>query len=338
MNILMLRGQIPQDRNPQEIVFDRIEDCDDMWTQLVWAMTHDEDKLELWYWGGTREHQFAKNFTERWLPNFHVYDPNIRGAVAKTPKFEPDIIFCRGGFLEYHHILKRFPKAFKIYYGAGRRFLPQPSFIDYDLVLQDSYQQVKECKRVYPHLRAELFIKPAADNIFYPHNVEKEYDVCFPANWAQAFKGHKFVYSTAPKDLKILNLGNNPRNKPVPNNVTSYRVVRPEMAKNISKCKVGIVAVDSDIDSCPRVIPELLACGLPIVVLEGARFWVNKYINSRFSSSSPLATGEVASKDSFWEEVRALLASDIYRPREYYLNHLSLKKSAEYIRNLIERN
>jgi len=43
---------------------------------------------------------------------------------------------------------------------------------------------------------------------------------------------------------------------------------------------MGIVAVDSEIDSCPRVIPELLACGLPIVVLDKARFWKDKYINS----------------------------------------------------------
>jgi len=36
--------------------------------------------------------------------------------------------------------------------------------------------------------------------------VEKEYDVCFPANGAQAFKGHKFVYKTVPKGIKLLNL------------------------------------------------------------------------------------------------------------------------------------
>jgi hypothetical protein len=129
-----------------------------------------------------------------------------------------------------------------------------------------------------------LFIKPAADNIFYPHDVEKKYDICFPANAAQDFKGHKFVYSTVPKSFSMLNLGNKPERYKRPKNVDTKRVLRTDMAKNISLCKVGIVAANSEIDSCPRVIPEMLACGLPIVVRKGTRFWVDKYIKSAYSS------------------------------------------------------
>ena len=115
MKLLFLRGQVPQDRDPQEIVFDRIEDCDDVWTQLAFALTGPNDSTELWYWGGKRKQAFSANFTERWLPSFD----------AELPNFEPDAIMCRGGFSTYHSVLKRFPKAFKIYYGAGQRFLPQ---------------------------------------------------------------------------------------------------------------------------------------------------------------------------------------------------------------------
>jgi len=54
MNILMLRGQVPQDRDPQEIVFDTIEECDDMWTQLAFSMVNEKDHGEVWYWGKKR--------------------------------------------------------------------------------------------------------------------------------------------------------------------------------------------------------------------------------------------------------------------------------------------
>lgn len=335
MNFLMLRGEVPRDRNTQEIVFDRIEDVDDMWTQLFFAMLNHDDYGELWYWGGNRAKRFALNFVERWTQPFHQYGP--KHPKALDPDFIPDVIFCRGGFKEYHPILERFPKAIKIYYGAGRRFLPQPGFYNYDIILQDSPEQVEICKTMFPKALTTLFIKPAADNIFYPMpEVEEEYDVCFPANSAQAFKGHKFIYSTVPKDIKLLNLGNNPRGYKYPNNVTSYRVVRPEMAKHIAKCKVGIVAVESEIDSCPRVIPELLACGLPIIVLEGVRFWKDKYVKSVHDDSVMNPTGEMATKENFWDAVRFMLKYKYYyEPSLYYKRNLSLQIAAGFIREKI---
>lgn len=335
MNFLMLRGQVPQDRNPQEIVFDYLIDVDDMWTRLFYAMLAPDDFGEVWYWGGTREKLFEHNFVERWTPSFNEMP---KGKFQFVNEYhDPDVIFCRGGFREYHPILERFPKAIKIYYGAGRRFLPQPGFYDYDIILQDSPEQVEICKGKFPKALTTLFIKPAADNIFYPMpEVEEEYDVCFPANGAQAFKGHKFIYSTVPEDIKVLNLGNNPRGYKYPNNVTSYRVVRPEMAKNIAKCKIGIVAAESEIDSCPRVIPELLACDLPIVVLEGVRFWKDKYIKNVLDSSAMNPTGEIATKNNFWDMVRFMLKYKYYyEPGLYYRKNLSLQIAAEFIREKI---
>lgn len=328
MKFLMLRGQVPQDRNPQEIVFDKLEKVDDMWTHLFVSLLQEEDQGELWYWNGNRSKQFTPNFIERWVPSFSTY----------KSRFNPDVIFCRGGFIEYHTVLKRYPRAIKIYYGAGRRFLPQSGFHAYDIILQDSPEQVKICKSRFALPLTTLFIKPAADNLFYPMpEVEKEYDVCFPANGAQPFKGHDFVYSTVPKDIKLLNLGNNPRHYKYPDNVTSYRVLRPEMAAHIAKCKVGIVAVKSDIDSCPRVIPEMLACGIPIVVLDGVRFWSDKYIESVLSSRSKLASGELVPTPNFWLMVRHVLANlDDYNPRQYYEENLSLDHAGKFLRGKIE--
>jgi len=329
MNFLMLRGQIPQDRDPQEIVFDNLKEVDDMWTHLFFNLLGSEDRGELWYWGGEREKQFTSNFTERWVPTFAEY--SLRYVNPKKPTIEPNVIFCRGGFKEYHNVLKRFPAAIKIYYGAGARFLPQPGFYDYNIILQDSEEQVKICKLGFPKALTTLFIKPATDNLFYPMpNIEKEYDVCFPANAAQSFKGHFFVYSTVPKDMKLLNLGNRTDRYSYPDNVTSYRVLRHNMAENMAKCKVGIVAVQNEVDSCPRVIPEMLACNIPIVVLDDVRFWKEKYIVSGL-------TGELANRENFWDVVRYVLENyNRYIPREYYVNNLSLKHAALFIREKID--
>jgi hypothetical protein len=102
------------------------------------------------------------------------------------------------------------------------------------------------------------------------------------------------------------------------------------MAKHMSRCKVGIVAVSSSIDSCPRVIPEMLACGLPIIVLNGVRFWQSKYI-------VPGVTGELADNDNFWNIVDHVMVNlDSYTPRKYYEESLTLKKAAEFINEKIK--
>ena len=319
MNFLFLRGQVPQDRDPKEIVFDRIEDCDDMWTHLIFSMTREEDTTELWYWNGTREHKFSENFTERWVQSFKTY----------TNDFKPDVIFCRGGFPEYHDVLNRFPDAFKIYYGAGSRYLPQPGFEDYDLILHDSPEQLKICKERYPHIESTLFIKPTIDHMFKPQDIYKEYDIVFPANGSQELiKGHQFVFSTVPEKYKVLNLGNNGSIFNPPSNVIRKKVLRSQMASELQKAKIGIACCSGDIDSCPRVIPEMIACGIPIVVLHETRFWIDKYINNQ--------TGVLATKEDFWDKVESVLENiKLFDPNQYYKNELSLIKSADFIRNKI---
>lgn len=327
MNFLLLRGAVPTDRDSQEIIFYSIDKSDDMWSLLFYNILNENDFGEIWYYGRDgRNHKMAPNLMERWVSDFGNH----------KIKFQPDVIFARGAFKEYHKVFYKYPNALKIRYGAGRRYLPCQGFYDYNLILQDSPEQLKNCMEKFPHIPSILFIKPTADNIIYPINAEKEYDVCFPANGSQPFKGHKFVYKTVPKDIKLLNLGNNPRKYKYPNNVTSYRVLRPEMAQHYAKCKMGIVVVSSSIDSCPRVIPEMLACGLPIVVLDGVRFWKDKYIESAASSRSIFSTGEVVNKENFWKFVKFVLDNlALYAPRKYYEHNLSLPIAAKFLREKI---
>jgi len=319
MKLLFLRGQVVRDRPISEIIHNKLEDQDCVWIHLAYNLLEKNDYGEVWYWGGNRKHKYTENFVEKFIPSFKTY----------TPEFQPDVIFCRGGFPEYHHVLNRFPKSFKIYYGAGRRFLPQPGFSNYDLILQDSPQQLEISKRKFPNSKSVLFIKPASDNLFYPQEVKKDFDICFPANGTQEdIKGHSFVFQTVPKHFKVLNLGNNGKISP-PSNVTRKRVLRTEMSRQIQRCKVGIVCCNGDVDSCPRVIPEMLASNIPIVVFNETRFWQEKYITPE--------TGIISNKKNFWKDVEYVINNlDKFNPRKYYDNNLNLKIASKYIRDLLK--
>ncbi len=180
MNLLFLRGSVPKDRDPNQIKFTNLVKCDDVWTQLASHMSKDGFG-EVWYWGGRREVVYRCNFVERWVSDYKKY---------KT-SFKPDVVFARGGFPQYDTIFERFPKAFKIYYGAGRRFLPQSRFKNYDLILVDTPKQLARARKTFPKVRSELFIKPAADNIFQPCSATKDYDVIFSSNEHKSgIKGH----------------------------------------------------------------------------------------------------------------------------------------------------
>jgi len=328
MNFLMLRGQVPQDRDPQEIVFDTLEEVDDMWTHLFYGIVKESEQAELWYWGGERYKKFKANFIERWVPSFKHYYNDF---------FVPDVIFCRGGFPDYQSVLRRFPRAVKIYYGAGRRFVPQDSFFNYDLILVDSPAQLKKAQEIFPKTKVSLFFKPAPDNLFYPlEGIDKEYDIAYPADGRSMRKGHDFIYSTVPEDLRLLNLGFPSKVFKNPDNVESYRVIRTLLPRHLQKCHIGIVASTKgkglfgmSYDSCPRIIPEMLACGLPVVVLDELEFWTKKYI-------TPM-TGRIANGYNFWNVVRNVLINrNDYNPRKYYEEYLTTEHASKYLREKID--
>jgi len=314
----MLRGKQPTDRNPNETIFNNIEDCDDVWTQLLYTIVGKNNNGSVIYWGGNRNHKFKNNFYEIRVKCLNDYKTNVN----------PDVIFARGGFSEYHSFLSRYKKSFKIYYGAGKRFLPQKGFYDYNLILVDSKEQLLYAKQKFPNIPSELLIKPAPDNIMFYNNSNKIFDICFPANGSQhKFKGHKFVFNSIPSEYKVLNLGNN-SGLVRPENITIKRVLRKNIAQEYNKCKIGIVCCENNIDSCPRVIPEMLSCGLPIVVLKGLHFNSELYINEK--------TGILSDKCNFWENVKYLLDNiSKYDPKKYYDENLTLKHSSCNIKEKI---
>lgn len=337
MNLLFLRGQVPCDRPPSQIMFekDELDECDDCWTQLANHISRD-GYGEVLYWidprkgrVGKREIKYRNNFIERWVSRFKHY----------KIEFEPDVIFARGGFPQYDSILSRYPKAFKIYYGAGKRFAPQSgsgkyksgfSSHGYDLILVDTLKQLQKVKETFPKTRSELFIKPAADNVFKPQETAKEYDVIFSSNEHKAgIKGHDFILPIFPPNLKMVQTGIvSPKLKAkYPNIEFKGWIPRKELPALYSKSKVAIVCC-TNVDSCPRVISEALACNCPLLILDTVNLWHDKYINEQ--------TGRISSAANFITEIKNMVGSYTeFSPYNYYREHLSLEKAAEHIKKII---
>jgi hypothetical protein len=320
---LFLRGEC---KNSKEVRETSIEKSD-MWENLFNELS--EDGL-IWL----NDNEFMDN-------EFHLtrsiddknYPCKFDTFVSSPQKFlmymsQPDIIFARGAHKSYLPILKKFKDSYIIRYGSGQRYIPEPDIV-YNLILCDSEKQKKEIisKTKYTENEVKLLIKPAAWH-FKPIECKKEYDVCFIANETQGhFKGVQWVYDTVPKDLKVLHLGNFTGRYTAPSNVIRKHVARIDMPSEISKCKVGIVPYWNQIDSCPRVIPEMLACGLPLVVADELNFWSNKY------PSMP------SNKDNFWrytERLTVLSNEQTQKERvDFYQENLSIPVAVKHIRGFI---
>jgi glycosyltransferase involved in cell wall biosynthesis len=320
-SILFLRGQVPRDRDPRQIMFDSLDECDDVWTQLAARMALG-GRGEVWYWGGRREVEYRDGFVERWLPDL--------GDAGRD--FDPDIIFARGGFREYDAVLRRHPRAFKVYYGAGLRFVPT-GFTGYDLILVDSPEQLAAAKDRLPGVASSMLIKPAAENVFRPRPGPKDYDVIFVGNeMGTGRKGHGFVLPGLPAGLRMVQVGiaSKEMRAAYPRVLFTGWIPRRDIPELYGRAKAAICCCAAAYDSCPRVIPEALACGCPILVLDGVRLWKDKYITGE--------TGLVAPRGSFFERLSWLVENHRrFSPYEYYRENLSLDVAARHILGLCGR-
>jgi len=316
MKFLFLRGQIPQDRSPKQIMFDNIADCDDMWTQLAFKMLSAKDKGELWYWGGKRKQRFADNFIERWISNFK----------SNKHDFGADVIMTRGGFPQFDSVIARHPSAKKIYYGAGKRFCPKST--KYHVILVDSIEQQNSVSKKLPKSKCSVFVKPAAENIFYPTEVPKQYDVIFVPNMYSKRKRCKFFLNGVPDSLKVLVAGKIDKVAVRRSNIKYVGWVPRAKLRSLYAASKVAVCPSSGGDSCPRVIPESLACNVPILVSEDVNVWREKYINDQ--------TGRMSSLDDFFPQLEQMVYNyESFSPYEYYKKHLSLDVATKYIKKLI---
>lgn len=321
MNLLFLRGQVPSDRPASQIAFTKLSACDDMWTQLAYALLCDNDYGEIWYEKGNRITRYADNFIERWVSRY----ANTRCM------FRPDVVFARGGFGFQLEEAKAHKKAFKIYYGAGERVIPKPGQ-PWDLVLADTMEQYDRIEQAgYSPL---MFIKPAAENIFHPvKNVveAKRYDVIFVANWnPNANKGFRFLLPVLrDAGIKTLHVGVGKPKWPAayPNVDFVGWQRRHLLPAYYFMAKVAVVWATGK-DSCPRVIPEAMASGCPVLVSRNTKLWHKKYITPK--------TGCLASKEDFLKVLQDMLGRwRAFDSRKHYEDNLSIAVSAENIRKAI---
>ena len=329
MNIIYLRGSIPDNYDRMaKYYYDSIGDCEDMWTQLFCLLTKQlggQGEMLYQYNQKRRTHEAKGYFTEQWVPNFRDYDP----------PFKPDLIVCRGGFDYYDDFVCRFPKARKVYYGAGARFYPQSAFRDYHLFLVDSHKQLAKVRAKASKAKVDLLLKPAA-TLFAPVNVAKDYDVAFVANASEALiKRHElFLRSFQGTGYRILNIGTVDQKwvelaRELMVDVTwSGWHLRKELPGLLSRCNIGVCCC-GDRDSCPRVIPEYLACGLPIIVTDNVHFWHDKYVTQE--------TGFVVQDDQLVEGVHTIIAERAaYDPAGYYERNLSMPVAAKRLKKQIQ--
>jgi len=301
---LFLRGTF--DKNNQQ----NLKDNTDFWVQLFRGLAG-KDKYHIWYKGRKSEVDFKKVT--------HV--------------------FSRGGHEWQDRIVKKCIGAYKIGYGAGVRTIPKKDL--YDLILVDCPEDLEKCKKKYPDRTVSMWTKPAAEH-FKPVECAKKYDVCYVANCHSKFqediKRVKWVYKTVPRDLRVLHLGKSSI-KP-PKNVRVKQVLRRDMPKYLSACRVGI-APYKNYDSAPRVIPEMLACDILVLALDSVR--TNWKISPHFLIKS--------NKERFWNDVRTMVG--ILREGEkgvetglpctpitecvfYETGLYNLKNTVEHLQGLIE--
>ena len=189
------------------------------------------------------------------------------------------------------------------------------------MILCDSEEQVRKCRK--RGLNGQLFIKPAAPQ-FFPRTVEKKYDVGFSAIWPKdKRKRVSWVHKTAPKNLKILQMGHACK---APSNFSVKHIQHDRMPRAISKCKVIIAPYTSE-DSCPRIIPESLSTGVPVVALDSCQFWKDRYFIYAYQ------------KRFFWDTVLFVINNPQLHSkdqiRDIYNKNTSLSVAAKHLRELI---
>ncbi len=306
MKLAFYRGAIPTDRNPKEIMFKSLDADTDMWTHLASALG--DEYCDIIYTGGKREVKYSKTCRVLWIKNIDSYKPLA----------DIDVVFCRGGFPEGDRLVRMFPKAVRVYTGCGKRYYPQGKE-KYGIVLVDSHRQFE--KVMARGMNAVLWRKPAAP-CFKPISVPKEFDVCYVADGRFPFrakiKNLKWTYRSLPADLSMLHLGWSGKYKPS-KKICVKRVLRSQMPEEYSRCKVGVVPY-SDYDSAPRVIPEMIACGLPVICLD---------------SVHTLDGVLTETKENFWDKVQQVIEVLYVLKNDYPGSTNSIFDCAKYLKGVI---
>lgn len=253
--------------------------------------------------------------------------PDLGADSLLTEDEPPDVVFNRGAYAEYDEVLAALPSAVRVYYGAGDRWIPPPG-AEYDLILVDTPAQREAAESLHPESRVEILHKPAAP-CFRPVQCPKRYDVVFNCHRADNFKGHRWLIERLPPGTSVLRIGpadpwwNAVEHHGPLDVVFAGRLERREIPAWACQARVGVVCDDGEHDSGPRVLPELLAMNIPVLVRSTVRADLDAYV---VPETGIVVDGGFA---GFQAALRLLLDDGAtHRPRWWYVNHFDISLAA----------
>ncbi|NQU09278.1 glycosyltransferase [bacterium] len=303
--------------------------CDDMWTHLFAEIVRQTDGVgQIWRLG---LRQGSRTAYRGDLIELRDHDP------AGLTTFAPDVIFNRGGYGKYVEVLKACPDAAKIYYGAGQRWCPRDG-IAYDLILVDSPAQQAEAAAAFRDSVVEILHKPAAP-CFTPAMAAgyKIYDVVFICAAPRKFKGADWLAKRLPAGARVLRIGpaDESFNQAHDAGKLDVEFVGPLARRQIPAwaClgRIGVVCDDGTCDSGPRVLTELIAMGIPVLVRSCVRADLGRIVRPE----TGLVVGE--GLDEFDEAYRLLLGQAMEMdPAKFYREHLGLPKAAAAVIRVLQ--
>lgn len=261
----------------------------------------------------------------------------MRCPMDLDPPPEPihDVIFNRGGYEQYIPVLQACPDALKIYYGAGKRWCPSDG-IKYNLILVDTASQKQAVEAKHPGVKVLIFHKPAADALFYPRQVDKEFDLVVSAALPRTYKGLPWACERIPNNLRVLRIGDPDWwfNKWVDDlNFDVHftgRIPRSEVPAWACKAKLAVVCNEHEPDSGPRTLPEFLAMDIPVLLRDTVRVDAGAYIVPE--------SGLMVNDDNFGNQaIIALAKLPQFQPRRHYLGRFGLRVAAHNLLKAIER-
>ena len=281
-----------------------------MWTALFMAIAQRAGGGEVWKLGEPQEATYPSCAIRR-MPEF----PDPAGF---------DAVFNRGGYPEYEPILDRVPRS--VYYGAGKRWCPARR---HDVILVDTWAQAAIAQGRWPDSRVIVFHKPAAP-CFAPKATVKQFDIVWVCSNPRPFKGADWLVRYLPQGSSVLRIGSadpwflqasqDGRLK-----VEWIGKVRPKhIPPAACQAAAGVVCDDGTCDSGPRVLPELLAMDIPVIVRRTVRCDVDAYVTRQ--------TGEMVDGPDLPQAMASLRArASKLAPREHYAASLSIGAAAESV-------
>ncbi len=257
--------------------------CHDFYLMMAMYYLENDDFDEVIIWRLIPKNRSYTNIPSFTLKNGKRFRQEFVNSFEDIFKYQtiicpPTFSFFRGGFPEYCQLTKKYSNQLgkTLYLAAGKRTIPEYGGI-YDKILVESDHDLKKYPGSIP------FYKTCNPNVFYMKNREPIYDICFIANFTQkSYKGQKFFIKNVAKSeflksLKIVHCGNKPeigeklcKQLGVTNIQFDGYKSRTMLRQIINKSKIGIIC-SNETDGCPRVITEILCCGVPLLIRDKTR-------------------------------------------------------------------